>query len=341
MFKTRSVSLAGFCFSWHESRLMQLPPTDQLITGARSIAAKSPTRFWIVFASVVMHGVIAILLLVPLPLPSLNAQREEPVTLELIVEPEPPPEDASQEQEEQPELAEPEEPPPEEPPPAEPEEVQSEPPLSILPDIAIRPEEGRLDAVDSDGQKPSEAEEQAAEPPSEPKPVDEPVEERSDDPSEDQLSATSDDGELPVGQTPPLPIEKPVVARDSDQQEEREPISASAIEGRGLRQMMGELPPNRRLTQICSIEVLAQIRATNAEYARVVGLVPFSDEGGLIAGSKLTATGGAFNLGGSWVEVDFTCEVDLDRYRVTRFSQMIGKALSRDEAIERGFTRFE
>jgi hypothetical protein len=321
---------------------MQLPPTDQLTTDARPIAAKTPTRFWIIFASVLMHVLIAVLLLVPLPLPSLNAPKEEPVSLELIVEPEPPLEDASQEQEEQPEPEpEPEPEQPEEPQSEETEEAQSQPPPNILPDIAIRPEEGRLDAVDSDGQKPSEAEEQAAETPPERAPVEEPVEHPAADPSSDNLAVTSEDGELPAGQAPPLPLEKPVLAEQSDPQEERAPISASAIEGTGLRQMMGELPPNRRLTQICSIEVLPQIRATNADYARVVGLIPFSDKGGLIAGSKLTATGGAFNLGGSWVEVDFTCEVDLERYRVTRFSQKIGRALSRAEATARGFTKFE
>jgi hypothetical protein len=337
MFKTRSVSLAGFCFSWHESRLMQLPPTDQLTPDERPVAAKTPTRFWIISASVVMHAVIVILLLVPLPMPSLNAPQEEEVSLELIVEPEPPPPEDSQEQEEPPQEAQPEEPAPPEPPAEEAEEAKSEPPLSILPDIAIRPEESRLDAVDSDGQKPAQEEEQPAEPSPEPAPVDEPTAE----PSTEDLAATSEEGELPAGEVPPLPLEKPEVSSDGDQQEEREPLSASAIEGSGLRQMMGELPPNRRLTQICSIEVLAQVRATNADYARVVGLIPFSDQGGLITGSKLTATGGAFNLGGSWVEVDFTCEVDLERYRVTRFSQNIGRALSRAEATERGFTRYE
>lgn len=102
--------------------------------------------------------------------------------------------------------------------------------------------------------------------------------------------------------------------------------------------MFGDLPPRRRIVNLCSTEALAQIQ--NAGFA-ARGMIPTSDTGRKISGSSIDATGGAFNVGGTWYDVSFQCDVDLENYAVTAFRF---KNRQRDIARrreKRGFTRFQ
>jgi hypothetical protein len=327
MFKTRSALWPGFVFHGMKAAIMAFDPHEERSLIGRHDKIKSSSRLWIIPASVIFH-ILVVALFVQWPQLQLNAEPEEVISLQII--PEPPPE-------------------PEPDPEAPAEEVEAEPPVaetppapSILPNIAIRPDvETQLDAVDS------EVEQEAAVEPSEP------VQEETEPSPEEQAEAkvadeqqgfgeeTSPVGELPVGEDAPEPTAKPSVEPNEQPLEERTPLSNSVIEQSGLRQILGDLPPRRRLIQICTIEAISQIRAASADYAGVRGVIPASDDGLLVEGGKLTARGGAFNLGGRWVELDFTCEADLNTYRVLSFSQRIGSELSRAEAEARGFSKYE
>lgn len=313
---------------------------EQRRVAVPQVSVKRSSSVWVIPASVILHVLLIAVIFVQTPSLQQNAVAEPVVSVELLPEPEPPPEEEPAPEPEPPVEPEnpPEQPPEPEPEPEPQENVEPAAQPDILPDIAIRPEEARLDAQDRGDSKGNEGEDKPEAPservPEEPAPA-------VSASSSDLLPATAAQGELPAGQEPPVPQEKPQSEPKDQTLEERKPLTNGALDAGGLHQMMGDLSPHRRIVQICSIEALAQIRSTDRAYAGVIGVIPYSDDGGSIEGGTLNARGGAFNLGGRWVEVEFICETDLERYRVLRFSQRIGKALSRDEAKARGFSKYE
>mgnify|MGYP004722795917 CR=1 FL=1 len=118
-------------------------------------------------------------------------------------------------------------------------------------------------------------------------------------------------------------------------------LSARAINNPAMRSMLGDLPPKRRIVQMCSIEALAQLREMPNASGGLDGIVPFSDTGGFISGNALDASGGAFNVDNRWYDITFHCEVDLDSFKVTSFRFDIGKtAVPQADAVKRGLSVF-
>lgn len=325
---------------------------DEELRQERSVVArpehdKSLFRLWIIPASLLFHILLAAIFLVQWPQRELNAAPEEVVSLSIVPEPEAKPEEPAAPETAQEPKEEASEPPPP-PPQGEAEEPAEEPPAepAILPDIAIRPGvETQLDATDNQEQPEpqSKVPEVSDEVPAQPVEVPQSQAEPDDVQQGFGEPTTSGEGELPTGELAPVPTIKPSqVITEEKPLEERKPLANEVIEQSGLRQILGDLPPRRRLNQICTIEAISQIRASNEAYASVRGVIPASDAGLTIKDGHLSARGGAFNLGnGRWVAIDFECEADLDNYRVLRFSQKIGRELSRSEVRTKGFDRFE
>jgi hypothetical protein len=101
-------------------------------------------------------------------------------------------------------------------------------------------------------------------------------------------------------------------------------LSAARLENPALRSALGQLSPNRRLTQICSFEVAEQVARARPETPPDF-VVPYGPSGGFIRGGTLDADGGAFRSGGRWFDVSFRCTVDMKAMRVTAFSYRLGK----------------
>lgn len=128
---------------------------------------------------------------------------------------------------------------------------------------------------------------------------------------------------------PPVPQPKPPEEKPSEARENKPAklpaakslLSSALLTPAQRRQMFGDLPPRRRIVQLCQAEALAQIRQV---YADTRGMYGFSDTGGRISGNVLDATGGAFNVGDVWRDVTFQCEVDVDNYAVTAFRIKMG-----------------
>lgn len=107
-------------------------------------------------------------------------------------------------------------------------------------------------------------------------------------------------------------------------------FSKNSLSDPRVKKALGKLPPNRRIVQICTIEALEQVRH-NSPDSVPEGMVPFSDHGGLIAGPKLSASGGAFFSGGNWYAIDFSCETNAEVTEITAFRFDLKGAIPRNE----------
>lgn len=308
---------------------------------------------WAVPVSVLLHLAVVALFLFELPATIAEPQEPESISVDLV----PPPEEKKAEEAKPPaaEEAKKEEPQPPPPPPTPPveEAKPTQQPQATLPAIAMRPEEAQSDPEDKPG-KADEAEK--TEPSGQPESRPEKTAEEKPAPAaaNSDLQASADQGEIavsPVRQEvepdrAPVPQAKPTEEKPADVAEEKPAklpaakslLSSSLLSPAQRRQMFGDLPPRRRIVNLCSTEALAQIQ--NAGFA-ARGMIPTSDTGRKISGSSIDATGGAFNVGGTWYDVSFQCDVDLDNYAVTEFRFKIGKAISPEDAKKRGFTRFQ
>lgn len=300
--------------------------------------------------SVLLHLAVVAIFLFELPERIAEPQEPESISVDLV----PPPEEkkaeeakpaaAAQAKEEKPQ------PPP--PPPAPPtEQPKPSPPLqATLPAIAMRPEETQADPQDKPG-KVEEAEK--TEPSKEPESQPEKTAEDKPAPSaaNSDLKASAEQGEIAVSpvkqeaepEKAPVPQEKPAEEKPAEVAKEKPAklpaakslLSSAVLTPAQRRQIFGDLPPRRRIVQLCQAEALAQIREV---YAATRGMYGFSDTGGHISGNVLDATGGAFNVGDVWRDVTFQCEVDVDNYAVTAFRFKIGEVITPAEAKKRGFT---
>lgn len=304
--------------------------------------------------SVLLHLAVVAIFLFELPERIAEPQEPESISVDLV----PPPEEKKAEEGKPPgaeEAKQEEKPQPPPPPPAPPaEEAKPLPPMpATLPAIAMRPEEAQSDPED----KPGKAEEAEKTEPSE-QPESQPEKTAEEKPApaaaNSDLQASADQGEIAVSpvrqeaepERAPVPQAKPTEEKPADVAEEKPAklpaaknlLSSALLSPAQRRQMFGDLPPRRRVVQLCSTEALAQIQSAGFA-AR--GMIPFSDTGGRISGNTIDASGGAFNTGNSWHDVSFQCEVDLENYTVTEFRFKIGNAISPDDAKKRGFTRFQ
>ena len=149
--------------------------------------------------------------------------------------------------------------------------------------------------------------------------------------------------EEPPPEHPPVPQAKPAEEKPAEVAEKKPAklpavkslLSSALLTPAQRRQIFGDLPPRRRIVQLCQTEALAQIREV---YPATRGMYGFSDTGGRISGNVLDATGGAFNVGDVWHDVTFQCDVDVDNYAVTAFRFKIGDVITPAEATKRGFT---
>jgi hypothetical protein len=134
-------------------------------------------------------------------------------------------------------------------------------------------------------------------------------------------------------QVVPVPTPRPVQAVAASEPSQRPGgamekaetlLSAARLENPALRSALGQLSPNRRLTQICSFEVAEQVSRARPETPADF-VVPYGPSGGFIRNGTLDADGGAFRSGGRWFDVSFRCTVDMKAMRVTSFSYRLGK----------------
>jgi hypothetical protein len=286
------------------------------------------------------------------------------VSVELVEPPkeEPPPEAKKAKEAKKPEPPLPPPPPvqtPQQPTPS------SAPSPAMLPPVALRPEQTQLDEKD----QPRRQENTGGEAKPEPSPskqseadtkADQPTVEQ-DDAKDDPLKAAMQGvpqaatGEIATAETQNdqvaavVPTPKPKTNETKSDTEKKVPgsgdpklkparkiLSGPALADPMSRQFLAELPPQKRLVQLCTAEALAQIFAARAGQRGPGGLARSAGKGSAISANVLDARGWAFNVGTEWYAFDFRCEADTDNYAVTGFSYNIGSKLSASEAKQRG-----
>jgi hypothetical protein len=230
---------------------------------------------------------------------------------------------------------------PDEAPPAAPDVAK----MPGTPPAEQPPETAKEEAAPPPPEQTGEAQQKPEEPePREPKPKEpEPAEQGTPltpdvTPPEADLAAGPAAGEPAAAladavQAVPVPLPRPVQpapapdpsTRPGGAMEKADTLlSAARLENPALRSALGQLSPNRRLTQICSFEVAEQVARARPETPPDF-VVPYGPSGGFIRGGTLDADGGAFRSGGRWFDVSFRCTVDMKAMRVTAFSYRLGK----------------
>ena len=116
--------------------------------------------------------------------------------------------------------------------------------------------------------------------------------------------------------------------------EAKEHFSKRMLSDPRVKAALGQLPPERRIVQICSIEALEQVRHAHPDAFPDL-LVPFSTGGGLIEDHVLTASGGAYRGRQGWFGIDYRCEVDAQTTRIVSFRYGVGAAIPRSEWARR------
>lgn len=98
------------------------------------------------------------------------------------------------------------------------------------------------------------------------------------------------------------------------------------------RTAMGNLPRGVRIEQLCSTELLAQLRHGSPSYNPEL-LPSYRPTGGTV----LDIRRAAFRANTRWYDLSFRCEVDPDATRVISFAFDVGAEVPRSEWSNRGF----
>lgn len=281
---------------------------------------------WTALASVMLHaGVLAVLLWQPLP-KSAEAAQPPAIDVELV----PPPESGARE------LPASEEP-AEEKPPAE--SAAAEAPTETTSEEPSPPEQAAVPAPSPAA--PAEA--AAAETPPEaeatakvaPIPLARPrvkgLTAPSDAPDEVASAPTPDTGgtgEIAEGTIVAAVPEEPDVAtlelgppRSAERFYLEAMLSTPSLAP--AREMLGTLPPEKRMAQTCNIEALAQVGNAGEGFAPdVVMAEAYARQE--MAGTRLVANGAIFRSGERWYGLAFDCTLSDDFTRVTAFSYRLG-----------------
>lgn len=325
----------------------------------KSLRQTTRQRSWTVPISVLLHVAVIGVFYFQWPETPLKPAEPDSVSVELV---ELPKEEAPPEAKKAEEAKKPEPPPP--PPVQTPQQPTppSAPSPAMLPPVVLRPEETQVDEKDQPGRQ----EDTGGEAKPEPSPskqseadtkADQPTVEQNDAKDEPLKAAMEGvpqaaTGEIAAAETQSdqlaavVPTPKPEVDEKKSETQKKAPgsgdpklkparkiLSGPTLADPMSRQFLAELPPEKRLVQLCTAEALAQIFAARAGQRGPGGVT--TGEGRVIRADALDAPNGAFNVGSEWYPINFRCEADLDNYAVTGFSYNIGSKLSASEAKRR------
>ena len=99
---------------------------------------------------------------------------------------------------------------------------------------------------------------------------------------------------------------------------------------REIRDTLPLLELSERITQLCNIEGLEQIRLQLGG-ATPDTMVPSAMAETTVAGTRLEASGGAYRVARKWYGIAFTCAVAPDYQSVGAFTFALGDAIPQDE----------
>ncbi|MBB5701013.1 hypothetical protein FHS76_000862 [Ochrobactrum daejeonense] len=137
-------------------------------------------------------------------------------------------------------------------------------------------------------------------------------------------------------QKPALQPAKPLSAQPAKRlTKAREIYSKDAMADPRVRQAIGKLPAKDRVIQLCGIEALEQVRRHQP------GAFPdmLARTGGSVSDSGQTVSDGAYRSKGKWYAIDFTCKVDPATLAISSFSYSIGHPIPESQWNSRQLPR--
>ncbi|CAN7627758.1 DUF930 domain-containing protein [Phyllobacterium sp. LjRoot231] len=299
---------------------------------------KKPWRGWGALASVALHLSVVFLLLFRLS-EALPKPPEENIKVEVVPPPPPTPPEKTQSKPAK-SAAQPA------PPPSPPSPQAFESALAKTDQKVIEPqlppaEQDAPQSADSTPQDASpakpETEPAADEVPSGAKPdlpkLDLPVTDTGDVPRKDDVPIAQQAADAKAAaQSEKAPEQKPTEPKSGKQKplklvQAKKLFSPNALSDPRVRQAIGNLPTNRRITQLCGIEAMEQVRNQRTD----TDLLAYSPSGGTISNGTFNSREGAFRSRSNWYNLDFKCQVDAAAMEVVSFSFAIGNAVPRNQ----------
>lgn len=171
-------------------------------------------------------------------------------------------------------------------------------------------------------------------------PVDDPAMLEPPAPEEATAQSVEQAATIETSSAIPLPIAKPeteqLVSPEQTLPEEKlvtapKIYSKDALANPHIKQALGRLSIDERITQICSIEALEQIRR-NKQNAFPDLLASVGAE---INTPNFIVKNGAYRSGGLWYEIAIDCVVNNDAMAVIKFSYHLGMAIPKSEWARR------
>ncbi|MDQ0454565.1 DUF930 domain-containing protein [Rhizobium paknamense] len=131
---------------------------------------------------------------------------------------------------------------------------------------------------------------------------------------------------------PPVPQAKPAPQAGGQKAPALKPAkrvySKDMLSDPHVREALGKLPPQRRIVQICSIEMLEQIRrSVPGSFPDVITGSPGTQE--KISARLMDVQGAAYRSQGRWFDISYRCETDEKTSTITAFSFQIGAEIPR------------
>ncbi|MBB4955326.1 hypothetical protein H4S14_003362 [Agrobacterium vitis] len=329
-------------------------------------ANRLPKRLiWGVGASVLLHVLFLVGFLLTWPVPTPDAPKEEVVNVSIEQPPQEKPKDDAQKQ--PPPEVKPKPPVPEQrpvetfppPPPPGPQAFESAqkdeeapkeeeapvPPSSEQP----APEEAKPDTAQKLGDDKSvSGDPSKQEPPKEaavlkdiappelgpdarPKQADKPQEAGSGIVTEQRFSLGEGAEQGPPTASVPTPEPKPKLQTTlANMKPAKRLYSKDTLSDPRVKEALGTLPPKRRVVQMCSIEMLEQIRR-NVPGAVPDIIAPTAMTKEHIDNQLMDVTDAAYRSRGDWYDISYHCETDAKTSTITSFKFNMGSIIPRSE----------
>ncbi|WP_374831231.1 DUF930 domain-containing protein [Paenochrobactrum pullorum] len=154
-------------------------------------------------------------------------------------------------------------------------------------------------------------------------PVEETAEQKKDEASGDDTVLSAEKSNISVN-LPEKNTIKMVAAKQI--------YSDAALSDPRVKQALGTLSAKQRVSQICSIEALEQIRHARPDTPPDMMARKASE----LTETSLKMRGGAFRSHAKWYDVDFTCEINLNDMKVSSFNYTLGNLIPENDWQRRG-----
>jgi Domain of Unknown Function (DUF930) len=149
--------------------------------------------------------------------------------------------------------------------------------------------------------------------------------------TEQTFALSESDTQGPPSDAVPTPMPKPVQQSVvANLKPAKRIYSKDTLSDPRVKEAFGKLPPKRRVVQLCSIEMLEQIRRNVPGSAPdIIGPTSITKEN--IDEQLMDVMDAAYHSRGQWFELSYHCEIDPKSLKITSFRFNMGAAIPKSE----------